>query len=140
MRIRKDTCQQILSAYSSVPPEQGGILGMKNGVICEYIHDNSGLETNRAVYVPNIAFLNECIAKWADEGVEFCGMVHSHPSEQKELSSGDYEYIVKIYQFNPQLGILYFPIIVGDHDMMVYIANMVEEKVVIRKDITEIVE
>lgn len=139
MRIRKDTCQQILSAYSTVPPEQGGILGMKNGVICEYIHDNSGLETNRAVYVPNIAFLNECIAKWADEGVEFCGMVHSHPSEQKELSSGDYEYIEKIYQLNPQLGISFFPLIVGVHEMIVYCANMAGGQIVIRKDIAEIV-
>jgi proteasome lid subunit RPN8/RPN11 len=140
MAIRRKTFDIIISQYAPAPPEQGGILGMKNGVICEYIHDNTSLETDKAVYVPNTEFLNDCIAKWADEGVEFCGIVHSHPTSQNDLSSGDHEYIKKLYQLNPHLGVLHFPVIVGDDNMTWYVSCLTNNQLCIRKTIVEIVD
>lgn len=120
MVITRRIKENILLEFSPAPPEQGGILGIKNGVICDLVIDNSCQPTGRAIYSPDIQFLNRQIEKWADEGIEFCGIIHSHPSWQTTLSAADMEYIEEIYLNNPGLGITYFPLIIDGWDMIVY--------------------
>lgn len=124
MKIKERVYRQIISQYSPAPPERGSIIGMKDGVICQCIHDKVHMEAQRAVYVPDTEFLNDCIQKWALSGVEFCGFVHSHPHGQKTLSGADCEYIEKLYQCNPWLNKTFFPLIVDGNDMIVYSARM----------------
>ena len=51
MKIRKNTYLKILNSYSTlVPPEEGGILGSKDGVICEYEHDCLEQTSNVALF------------------------------------------------------------------------------------------
>lgn len=138
--IKRNTFELIISQYYPVPPEQGGILGMKDGVICEYIHDNSIPEMDKAIYVPDTAFLNGCIERWSKDGIDFCGIIHSHPKGQKELSSGDLEYIEKLYRNNPHLKTMYFPLMAGDHGMVVYVTDMVDGRIMVRKSVVQIIE
>lgn len=140
MKIKRTTYEYIISKFDTVPPEQGGILGMKDGVVCEYIHDNSKTDTDRAVYEPNVSFLNDCISKWFDEGCDFCGIVHSHPRGQDTLSSSDIEYINLLFQMNPWIENMLFPIIVGDYGMTVYVAGMKAGELSICKTSVEFVD
>jgi len=42
---------------STVPPEAGGILGEKNGIICYFIFDMALASTKCAVYIPNVNYI-----------------------------------------------------------------------------------
>lgn len=120
VKVKRAVCESIFFNVPPAPPESGGILGIKNGVICAFVPDNSKQESERATYSPNIQFLNKCIEKWTDEGIEFCGIIHSHPSKQTTLSATDMEYIEEMYLNNPSLGITYFPLFIDGRDMIVY--------------------
>lgn len=123
MKILKALYDDIVMKYGPVPPEQGGIIGIKDSVICGYVHDNLPQSLNQAIYSPSIDFLNDCIEKWAEKGIDFCGIVHSHAAGQNTLSSGDMEYIKALYEANPQLKKTFFPLILKDCDMIVYAAE-----------------
>lgn len=138
MKILKTTYFLIMSQYRPAPPEQGGILGMANGYVTEYIHDNAYVESESAVYIPDTAFLNNCIQKWALNDIEFCGLVHSHPSGQKTLSSSDLEYIKKLYKNNPRLEKTYYPLIVNGLYMFVYSAKKISDEIRIEEESLEI--
>lgn len=140
VKIKQEVYENIFAYYFPAPPEQGGILGMKDGIVCEYIHDNSKQGTECAVYIPNTEFLNLHIQNWANKDIDFCGIVHSHPNEQNTLSSSDLEYIKQLFQMNPWLEQLYFPLVVEDYDMIVYVADMQDGQLLIHKAVVEIVD
>lgn len=110
---------------------------MKKGIVCTYIHDNSDSESNKAIYVPDTVFLNQSIKKWFDEGIDFCGIVHSHPVGQESLSSGDLEYIKMLYKMNPGLGKTFFPLVVNGCDMIVYAIERRDNEIVVAKESIE---
>ena len=93
---------------------------MKDGIVCAYEHDNNAQSQEQAVYVPNILHLNQCIDEWTEDGIEFCGIVHSHPSGQDSLSDSDVEYIKMLYEVNPQLEKTFFPLVLNGRDIIVY--------------------
>ena len=124
MRIYAEIYKYLLSCYSEVPPEQGGILGMKNGVVCAYLHDSATKITDCAVYQPNIHFLNAQIQTWAENGVAFCGIVHSHPQGQTALSSDDAAYISELYKKNPLLKTTYYPLVLNKSKLAAYRATI----------------
>lgn len=126
--------------FSPVPPEQGGILGMKNGVISAFVLDNSEQKTESAEYSPNTQFLNRQIEKWADEGIEFCGILHSHPSGQTTLSGSDMEYIKELYHVNPWLEKTYFPLIIDGCDMIVYAVEKSNGQIEVKRIYPEIID
>lgn len=122
MKIRKNTYLKILNSYSTlVPPEEGGILGSKDGVICEYEHDCLEQTSNVAVYEPNTEFLNSIISEWEKEDIVFAGMVHSHMSNEAQLSDSDKKYAQEILYVMPkEIQKLYFPIVLQGKEMIVY--------------------
>ncbi len=126
--------------FSPAPPEQGGILGMKNGVISAFVLDNSEQKTESAEYSPNTQFLNRQIEKWADEGIEFCGILHSHPSGQTTLSGSDMEYIKELYHVNLWLEKTYFPLIIDGYDMIVYAVEKSNGKIEVKRTQPEIID
>ena len=113
---------------------------MKDGVVCAYIHDDSDPETERAVYVPNTAFLNDCIKKWADAGIEFCGVVHSHPAGQDTMSSGDLDYIKALYEVNSGLEKTFSPLVIDGCDMIVYEVKRNGDRIIVLPDSLEVVD
>lgn len=140
MKIKHKTYKEILSHYTSVPPECGGILGKKEDLIVDYIHDNTHPILNRAIYAPDTELLNRCIEEWSEKNIEFCGFVHSHPDGQNILSSGDMEYIKLLYEVNPQLKNTYFPLILNGRELKVYSAERNGDGISVKPDSLEIIE
>lgn len=136
MNIIENIYLKILDSYSVPPPESGGILGIKNGMVCEYYHDNSCRIANKAVYVPNVNILNLKIEEWNKHGIMFSGIIHSHMFGQSKLSSGDIEYIKQIFN-NISEGIdeLYFPIVIPEAKQVIsFVAIRKDKDVIIQQD------
>ena len=142
MIITQNVYKKILTAYPVPPPEQGGILGIKDGIVCEYFHDGSRGNTHRAVYEPDTELLNRVIGNWADNGICFAGIVHSHIAGQETLSADDSEYINVIFNAMPEdITELYFPIIIPEKNALIsYSTQREKQTVVIRPDDVQIIE
>ena len=140
MIITRQIKETVPLMFSPAPPEQGGILGMKDGVISAFVLDNSEQKTESAEYSPNTQFLNRQIEKWADEEIEFCGILHSHPSGQTTLSGSDMEYIKELYHVNPWLEKTYFPLIIDGCDMIIYAVEKSNGKIEVKRTQPEIID
>lgn len=140
MIITRDVFNKIMRSYPRVPPEMGGILGRKNGIICNYFHDKGVCDGKSAVYEPTIDLLNNQIALWSEIGISFAGIIHSHLDHETNLSAADIKYIEKIISSLPQDYIqLYFPIIFpGRKRMISYLAERNNHDIIIRNDIITI--
>ena len=120
MRIKRSVYRTILRTVPSVPPETGGILGSRNGIIAAVCFD-TGLHASFpecAVYQPDTERLNHQIAVWAKENLSFCGIFHSHLPHERSLSSGDLVYIQNIFQICKQLSELYVPLIIPETQLI----------------------
>lgn len=140
MKIREKTYFQIMEAYSSVPPECGGIIGSQNGIVTAYYHDFGSDSQNSAVYIPNIDILNEKIQIWRSQNIQFCGMVHSHLSNETKLSESDKVYIADILGVNSDFcEKMYFPIVIPKQRMISFLAKKEGNKISIMADTIEFV-
>lgn len=120
MKVKKDIYKKILDC-PAVPPETGGIIGKRMGVVCEYFFDQGDLELSSAVYRPDIRKLNDCIENWRKSDIVFCGIVHSHLSGQETLSLDDWGYINIIMEAMPEfIRYLYFPIVIPGMKIISY--------------------
>ena len=124
MQITENTYKKIISSFPNVPPENGGILGARNGIICEYIHDTNIVSNNMAIYLPNTILLNKYISKWKINSIEFAGMIHSHLKNEATLSNGDLAYIKEILNANEGVNkTLFFPILISSCTIIPYAAK-----------------
>ena len=121
----------------AVPPETGGIIGGRNGVVTEYIQDRSSHRMDVGIYIPNVVFLNRCIRDWMDKGIIFMGLVHSHPLDQPELSSGDMIYISEVIK-NAGEQVLYFPIVLPKYTVVPYAVSVCDGEIKRKKDLLQI--
>ena len=87
---------------------------MRTGVICEYAHDIKFTGVCELSYVPEVRYLNRIIEEWYKNGIEFAGIIHSHPAGKESLSVGDMNYAQLLFNCNPELEFAYFPIICGN--------------------------
>ena len=113
MLIFRKVLNDLLWSFPCAPPEMGGILGGKKGIVSTFVID-TGLETidNYGHYRPNVMMLNQIINNWAKQEISFYGIFHSHFPGGDQLSLGDKKYIFQIMQAMPlQINKLYFPII-----------------------------
>ena len=136
MNINKNVYEEVKNAYSIPPPEHGGILGVKNGIIYKYYHDGSSNATDRATYEPDVNLLNQKIEEWSEFGIQFAGIVHSHLLGQNTLSSGDKEYIKTLFNALPGwINELYFPIIIPEAKQVIsFVAKRKDENVIVQQD------
>lgn len=122
MIIYDKTYHTILASFPNVPPEAGCILGMQNGIICEFAYDAGIPRYDAAIYTPNIEMLNQIIAAWNKKGIFFCGLAHSHPQKQKSLSLNDKNYIINIMKSIPiSIKKLYFPLVFPGSEMISFV-------------------
>lgn len=135
MLISQDAYQEILSAFSPVPPEAGGILGGFDGIICYFAFDAGTHTPDHASYCPDVERLNSIISHWHASGIGFYGMVHSHPAGQETLSSGDRLYIRRIMECIPgRTASLYFPILIPGKKLVSFVAEKELDHIEIRSD------
>ena len=134
MKIYSEVYEEIIQC-PPVPPEMGGILGMKKGVVCACTYDQPPLQRDRAIYIPNVEFLNKRICEWKEQGISFCGMFHSHPFNQPKLSGEDNEYIKTIFQVMPEtVRDLFFPIVLPNVMLLSFHAVRRENTIRIYED------
>jgi hypothetical protein len=93
---------EILKKLPCEPPEIGGILGGKNGVVTCHVLDYGKTGGSPCSYTPNIAYLNRKIEEWFKDGIEFMGIFHVHFGGAESLSPGDKLYIGQILEAMPE--------------------------------------
>lgn len=110
--ITESVYQEIMDTIGSASPESGGILGIKDGVISDFCLDENPSGTGNT-YIPDLARLNSVLQMWHQTGVEFAGVIHSHPSDMRQLSYADIRYAMQIMNANDLCGV-YFPLVFPD--------------------------
>lgn len=124
-----------------VPPEIGGVLGLKNGIITDYFFDIKNITNNSCCYIPDVKGINEKIVQWSKVGIQFCGIFHSHPLYQSELSIDDLIYINQIIKSTSEyVTKLYFPIILPNYSVISYVAYKASGGFYCKKDNLKIIE
>ena len=113
--IKRKVYDDIVHTIGKAPIESGGIIGEKDGIICEYFFDKSDVHKD-CRYIPNLNKLNAIINAWNKRGVSFIGFVHSHPNMYNKPSTGDAEYAQKLFLYNKNLKRLVFPIVTFSSD------------------------
>lgn len=118
-----------------VPPETGGILGEKGGVICSLYLDQKNQSKQRAIYSPDVKTLNKVICRWAMDDICFAGMFHSHFPNQCTLSIDDKKYIESIFHSIPiSVESLFFPLVIPEIKILPFKAVRTESGILINED------
>lgn len=125
MKILSAVYDSLLCETPPLPPETGGILGGRCGVITHYVFDKGQCTlTSPAHYQPSTEMLNQIIAKWQILNIQLFGLFHSHYPHDTELSPGDKSYITEIMLAMPsEIHTLYFPLILPGTAMIGYQAD-----------------
>jgi len=114
MKILKREYQKIRETIGAYPAETGGLLigNRSDGTIKEFVFDSNG-KTSGAAYSPDTKFCNTIIKNARKNGMDFLGMIHSHPRGYTSLSGeyGDIGYIKDIFSAMPSLDKILVPII-----------------------------
>lgn len=99
----QDALDNILAAIATKKAEQGGALGMnaQTGRVDHFFFDERAHRTS-VEYSPNAEKVTEVINAWQENGVDFCGMIHSHPGNFCQPSEGDVRYARRILDAMPQ--------------------------------------
>lgn len=118
VRITKDVYQEIMDTIGKYAPETGGVLGVKEGTVCQYFFDKKSIGKGET-YSPDLDNINMKISEWQKDGIEYVGIIHSHPSNLKILSYADIYYAHKMMDYNGMSNIL-FPLVVMDMDVQFY--------------------
>lgn len=134
VRIQEQVLQKIIKSCLPVPPETGGYIGKKADIICEFEFDPGIAQVNAGIYVPNVTLLNGVMKKWNDDGISFCGILHTHLPGQESLSAEDKRFITDIMTLNKNIfTMLYFPIVIPGNGLFFYQAERREDKVKITR-------
>ena len=142
MKIERSVLQRIVATVGSAAPETGGVLGIKDGVVCEFYFDESAIPQAHE-YCPNTGAINAQLEEWAQRGIAFAGIIHSHPNGCALLSKGDTEGIATIVNAIPRFERLYFPIVTnegGVFSMSVYCVSGAGETLCISEEEYEVTQ
>ncbi|MDO4154763.1 MAG: hypothetical protein Q4E21_07940 [Clostridia bacterium] len=134
MKMQRAVYDEILQTCPAVPPESGGLLGGRGGVITQYIAD-SGLGNGYDRYAPNVQVFNAVLAEWQKDGVQFFGLYHSHFPQGERLSDADVFYIETILRATANAAdTLYFPLVFPKEKMIAYRVALSDGQVQIQPD------
>jgi len=136
MLVQKVIHDRILNNMIAVPPETGGIIGGKNGIVTNFEFDKYDVDNSfENSYTPNVDYLNKIITRWLGEGIRFLGIFHSHVENEVSLSLPDRGYIQQIMESIPDsIERLYFPLIFPRKKMLVFVAQRDGNVVKIREE------
>lgn len=133
MKIKRKVLNEIVSTIGKKKPETGGVLGIRNDVICAFYFDiNSDYQEGE--YCPDTNDINLKLQEWGEDGIDFAGLIHSHPNNCQLLSNGDKVGIETIVKAIPPFDALYFPIVTNEDNgfyMSVYCVRGSKENICI---------
>lgn len=117
-RITRQAYDAIRASVGAEPAEQGGILGgsRRDSVVRHFYFDTTA-SRSRVTYSPDHVTVNRLFAEnWNPSGIQFLGVVHSHPPGVRHPSGGDLIYARAILDHLAELDELLLPIVVSEPD------------------------
>ncbi|MBQ8784707.1 MAG: hypothetical protein IJZ59_01515 [Alphaproteobacteria bacterium] len=130
LKINQNVYHSLLNNTPLPPPETGGIIGGKDGIITCYFADKGESSCDFYRYYPNTNNLNNIISFWEKNNIDFMGIYHSHPLRNDELSSADIKYINNIMNdikdFKQKL---YFPLVIPQTKLIGFCAVNVADEI-----------
>ena len=140
IKIAASVYQRMMMDMPYPPPESGGILGSRDGVVCKIYLDQSQQSQTSLIYQPDIEQLNHQIQAWQQDGIRFAGMFHTHIAEEETLSGDDLAYIKRIVHVLPKgYGQLFFPIVIPNTKIIMYSATAHKRDVFVGQEDIEII-
>lgn len=97
LQIHEQVKVDLLRIYSDSAVEKGVLLGCTTSLnrlekCCALPARQAGLY----FYTPNTHAADEIIRTWSEQGICFCGLIHSHITEKDDLSDADIVYANKL--------------------------------------------
>ena len=90
LTVSKRAMNILDTALSRMDREQGCILGCSERLDrIDCVMPIRAAEASKFFYRPDVTQANCMIRQWAEEGVCFCGFIHSHVTEKRGLSEAD---------------------------------------------------
>ncbi len=126
LEIKKSVYESLLYSSPCVPPESGGVIGGNNKIVTCFVADAGKISTEFNRYQPDTDKLNHIISKWFENGINFMGLFHTHPSGDEKLSQADLIYIKSIMtSIKEYTTSLYFPIVIPKEKIIGFCAEFV---------------
>ena len=98
-RFRANVLRKMCGTICRYPAETGGILGSDDGGrTVTHFHFDAAAHTTGSTYSPDISKMNQVKDAWNAAGIEFVGIVHSHPHGRATPSPEDIRYGKRIMQ------------------------------------------
>lgn len=98
LHIKRDVWLRFSTAFRECDVEKGFLLGSSNDLThIDHCFDLPAMDAGLHFYEPDPVLADKQIQHWADQGVCFCGMIHSHVVDKQELSENDIEYAKVLY-------------------------------------------
>lgn len=139
MKISFSIKDLIINSTPDVPPETGGIIGGRNGIISEFYADGGVGDNPEFEYEPDTESLNRIIDEWQKRGIDFYGIYHSHRLCGQTLSKSDKIYISQIMTtLKDYKNCLYFPLVFPKEKMICFKAELINGETVITNENIEI--
>jgi proteasome lid subunit RPN8/RPN11 len=103
---------EIRSELASHRPERGGALYGPKGypAVTHFEYDAEG-ETSAMSYVPSSRLVANVVRVERETGLQFKGIVHSHPPGLLRPSSGDAKTVQTYFRLNPHVSAMALPIV-----------------------------
>ena len=128
LTVKKELLYDMTEIFCSKTEEQGFLLGSRLKLNCiDYCNYLPAHKSGKYYYEPNAEAANEIIRTWEEEGICFCGLIHSHVVDKKELSENDIEY-AKVLCNTYGLPVFWFAIAVVEKRNIDFIFWSVKEE------------
>lgn len=120
--MSKQIYMQLFKLPQIAPYELGGFLG-KREVICKFQLDFN-TQQEKGSYNPNHSLFYKTISDWCKNGIQFCGIMHTHAENQNGISKEDEKFITAIMNENKRIfdDMLHFPIVIPQKEIIMFSA------------------
>lgn len=98
LHVKGDVLLRLSAVFCECNVERGFLLGSSNDLThIDHCFDLPAMDAGLHFYEPDPVLADKQIQHWANQGVCFCGMIHSHVVDKQELSENDIEYAKVLY-------------------------------------------
>ncbi len=105
-------CRDILEQIAYHKPERGGALyGPKGYPLVTHFEYDPEAETSPGSYIPSERLIARVPAIERTTGLQFKGIIHSHPAGITQPSGGDENTVASFFRLNPHLSSIALPIV-----------------------------
>ena len=113
---------EIRSQIARKPPESGGALYGPRGIaLITHFEFDPEASTSAVSYIPSTRLIENVPGVESRTGLQFKGIVHSHPNGFVQPSGGDESTVATFFRMNPHLSSIELPIVqqeMGDREIL----------------------